>query len=320
MVLPLRSLADAIGELVEDHVGRRVDGVVLFRDRRDHDERDALARRRERACPRRNGPIHLPRLERLETQIAAPKRKQLQTVGLALVGRDVRARLHQPDLVLAGGRRHAEPDRHRLVLGPRRRRDREHRQLKRQYEQMDRLHSRPPNHRFSCCRRRDRRGRHDHPKCFRMEIFQMEETCQYGSRDGEARRAAPHCATTARGDGSKTLNLRWDVAAWLDNSGPKGSAKEPAENTPIGRDHVFDQHDPRPSNTNHAEGAGPPMNLGADQFSCDNSAAVGIRPCGVNLSTTPGRICDSCFINSSSGIPERWESVLMRSLPSAGPS
>ena len=37
---------------------------------------------------------------------------------------------------------------------------------------------------------------------------------------------------------------------------------------------------------------------------CDNSAAVGSLPFGVNLSTIPGRTCDSCLVISSSERPD----------------
>ena len=37
---------------------------------------------------------------------------------------------------------------------------------------------------------------------------------------------------------------------------------------------------------------------------CDNSAAVGSLPLGVNLSTIPGRACDSCLVISSSERPD----------------
>ena len=53
---------------------------------------------------------------------------------------------------------------------------------------------------------------------------------------------------------------------------------------------------------------------------CGSSAAVGRRPWGVSLSTTPGRICESCLVISSSDRPERCASVLMMSGPSAEPS
>jgi hypothetical protein len=37
---------------------------------------------------------------------------------------------------------------------------------------------------------------------------------------------------------------------------------------------------------------------------CDNSATVGSLPFGVNLSTIPGRTCDSCLVISSSERPD----------------
>jgi hypothetical protein len=53
---------------------------------------------------------------------------------------------------------------------------------------------------------------------------------------------------------------------------------------------------------------------------CDSSATVGTRPCGVSLSTTPSRICESCLVTSSSDGPERCASVLIMTGPSAEPS
>jgi hypothetical protein len=45
--------------------------------------------------------------------------------------------------------------------------------------------------------------------------------------------------------------------------------------------------------------------LGAFHIVSDNSASVGSLPAGVSLSTTPGTICDSCLVNSSSERPDR---------------
>ena len=52
----------------------------------------------------------------------------------------------------------------------------------------------------------------------------------------------------------------------------------------------------------------------------DSSAEVGSRPCGVSLSTTPGRTWESCFVSSSSERPDRCAKVLMILGPSAEPS
>ena len=54
-----------------------------------------------------------------------------------------------------------------------------------------------------------------------------------------------------------------------------------------------------------------PHTLDRDHFVSDSSANVGSRPAGVSLSTTPGKICDSCLVSSSSERPERCASVLM---------
>src|SRR6516164_1442955 len=75
--------------------------------------------------------------------------------------------------------------------------------------------------------------------------------------------------------------------------GVSGIALELGQNLAGGREHTFVQ--PAGISSAYLQGL---------HILCDNSAAVGSRSFGVNLSTSPGRTWDSCWVISCSDRPD----------------